>query len=156
MDTELTVQANGKTWPVTLSGADGSFHADIDGHKISAPSLDALQKQANKVKVPFALPFSAISGRRVVHGTVTGLHASNGNSLVRWDGGDTEQVQAYDSRTVMPRLDDAGAAELEALLAARDEAVAALDAFVKPRKWAGLGTAARAARDAAVKGDTGE
>jgi hypothetical protein len=158
MDTELTVKSGGREWPVEIGG-DGTFVATIDGNRVNAPSLKELERKAAKVKVKFELPFTRVEGSRIQHGTVTGIHASSRNLLVRWEpeiiagrpaAPKTDQVPGWSGHTVMPRLDDADAHTLKFLLSERDKAVRELDNFLKPRVWRSFKEAAEKAQADAV------
>ena len=153
----MQVTAAGKDYPVDVDEESGVFSIYMGGDHghIRADSLAELTRKARKIKAKFELPFSRVTQDRVEHGTVTGLHATNGNLLVKWASGKTEQIPAYSGYTngSMPRLTDEETAEAERLLKARNEAVRALDAFVRPRQYGSLKDAAKAAQAKAVAED---
>jgi hypothetical protein len=63
-----------------------------------------------------------------VRGTITGLHASNDNILVRWEDGNTEQERSYTSNVyVRPEVADQYAVLGQAL----DQAQKQFDSFVE-------------------------
>ncbi len=89
---------------------------------------------------------------RVKHGTVTGIHATRGNLLIRWEDGQSEQLPGWSSPgDVTRRLTDAEAAEVERLLEARNKAVRELDRYLAPLKLESLKKAAEQARDKAAE-----
>lgn len=155
MRTAIQVQAAGQEYPVDVDEETGIFSIYMGGDHghIRADSLAELTRKARKIKAKFELPFSRVSNDRVDHGKVTGLHATNGNLLVKWDTGKSEQIPAYSGYTSgsMPRLTDEETAEVEALLKARNDAARALDAFLKPRQYDSLKKAAQQAQTAAVE-----
>jgi hypothetical protein len=112
MKTELTITADGETYPVEIND-DGMFRVDLrGGNQVKAPSLEELQRKARKVKTAFTFPFTQIQGRKIRHGTITGIHASSGNLLVLWDDGEREQMSSWQGNGSMTRLTDAEADEL--------------------------------------------
>lgn len=156
-NTELKIEANGQVFPVSLDETDGQFSVNmgvLDGSSVivRASSFAELQRKASKIKTRFALDFTQLSSDRVRNGTVTGIHASNGNLLIRWADGSTEQVPGWQgSGVVMPRLSDEEAAELARLVQARRDANHAVNAFMVPRKWDSLKEQAKKAQAEAVK-----
>lgn len=159
MKTDLKVVAAGKEYPVEISDDDGTFRANlglVDGSSniITAPSYEGLVKKAKLVKTSFELPFTNITDDGVLHGTITGIHAGNGNLLVKWDGGKAEQVPSYSSygRGYVSRLNTDETDEARRLVQARNQAVRALDAFIDARRIPSLKKAAMEAQAKAVEG----
>ena len=151
METELIIEHAGRKLPVMLD-PEGTFHVLVDGDRISAGSYEELQKTVRKIKVKFELPFTQVSTTGVRNGTITGIHAVNGNLLVRWSNGETEQVYSYSSHgEMMPQLSSGELAQVTHLVAERARIVRELDAFTRSRKWASPKEAAKNAQAEAVK-----
>ncbi len=155
MKTAMTISVAGKDYPVYVSDT-GMFRVDLDGQQgqISAPSFAELERKARKIKTKFEFPFSSVRvlTGRVKHGTVTGIHATRGNLLIRWEDGQSEQLPGWSSPgDVTRRLTDAEAAEVERLLEARNKAVRELDRYLAPLKLESLKKAAEQARDKAAE-----
>lgn len=151
--TDLTVSGGGKTYEV-LVDEDGRFAFYSDSIYHRADTLEGLRKLARRLKAKFELPFTRVNAEGVRNGTVTGIHASNSNLLVRWDDGSTEQIYGYSSSSGdMPQLSHADFAAAVELLRARNEAVDRFDAFVRDHgTWKSLKQAALEAQDKAVNG----
>jgi hypothetical protein len=158
MQTELTVSVAGENYPVSISG-DGEFVVNLgvehgSSQIVRAASYNELVKKARKIKVPFELEFTEVRDNGARNGTVTGIHASNRNLLVRWqDNGKTEQIPGYQGGTAMPRLPAEEYQELENLIRRRNRARDELAAFIKPRAYKSLSEAARNAQSTAAGGD---
>jgi len=152
MQTELTVKVAGTEYPVYIRDTDGVFFATVGpSEQITADSYAELEKKARRIKVKFELPFTQITDSGVRHGTVTGLHATSGNLLVRWDNGQTEQISGWSGQgaNTMPRLTDEEATTAVELVRARNASVKALAAFTDARKFVSLKRAAETERDKA-------
>lgn len=68
-------------------GGSGKFNADIDGDNYEAPTLEALKATLNKAtKSTVAIEFWRWHNQKLQRGVVIGVHAFNGNSLIKWDG----------------------------------------------------------------------
>jgi hypothetical protein len=151
MDTGMKIMVAGTEYPVTLGVSDHKFTVDLGGlGRLQAASFAELEKQARKVKVPFELPFIFVTQDGIRLGTVTGIHAGNGNVLIRWEDGTTEQQPRWSGGKYMPRQPAGDEARLRELMEARNAAQHALEEFTEPRFWQSLGIAATAARDAAA------
>ena len=153
MKTELRITHGGKTYEVELNDENGSFRVWTGETHISAPSYADLERKIRKLKTRFELPFTAVTADGVMDGTVTGFHAINGNMLVKWADGSHEQMPGYSyDASSMPRLSDEDTAKAKQLVQARNEAVQALDTFIKARRFESLKKAALEAQDKAVNG----
>lgn len=142
-DTELTVEAAGRTYPVTID-EDGRFRAMLGDHgSITDESFAGLQRRARRIKTKFSLDFTELDGNDVRDGSVTGFHATNGNLLIKWANGQTEQRPGWSGNsTVFNRLSGEEAEQLRRLVDERNRAVQALNGFTMPRKLASLKQAA--------------
>jgi hypothetical protein len=108
---EITVK--GRKFQVEISDK-GMFSVDLDDRKIHAETLNALKSRLESYlkQKPIAIEFASgvnpddYRWRRgfgektrtvyVRRGTITGLHSSNRNLIVRWkDNGQTEQVSRW-------------------------------------------------------------
>lgn len=154
METELTVKAGGREFPVQIDG-QGKFVANLGMEGIvTAATYDDLVKKARKTKTPFELPFTTVEGK---HGTVTGIHATNQNLLVRWEDGKTEQLAYYAGRDYLARLDDDATEMVKQLNQERTRAVDALEKFKAAHKLEGglRNAVEKAQADAAAETGTG-
>jgi len=151
MDTGLTITVSGKAFPVHLEThpkewdkATFTLHLGEE-NDVSADSFRQLeQKVADLRLVRFELPFTNRIGQ---DGMVTGFHATNGNMLIRWASGKTEQT--YSSSNIndaMPRLSDEDKAELRKLIADVRDAQKAWNDFVSARQFESVRDAADEAR----------
>ena len=158
METDLTVEVAGERYPVSISG-DGEFVTNLgvehgSSQIVRAASYAELVKKARKIKVPFSLDFTEVTDHGPRNGTVTGIHASNRNLLVRWQhNGKTEQVPGYHGSTAMPRLTAPEYQALEILISERNRTRDELAAFLKPRVYKSLSEAARTAQAEAAGGE---
>src|SRR5207237_10661667 len=111
----------------------------LDGDRVYAPSLDELKtKLASRLtrsKVKVSIPFVRWDDGKLLKGTITGIHASNSNLLVTWDGKKgSEQEYGYGSaKYVSPAMAD----ELARLGKARDDARQALDDLIEKHSFNG-------------------
>ena len=131
LDTGKTVSVLGKTYPVLLT--DGSkFRVDLgDGQDLEAATYSELVTMARDFKdVRFDLPFTTDTGR---NGSVTGFHAGNGNLLIRWGDGTTEQ--RYGVQDAMPQLSGTDLEIFARLLKAKHAAYLAVQQFVQTHKF---------------------
>lgn len=99
------VEVRGTNYPV-YADARGTLGAVMGGTEYVGSSMDTLRtymmaasrRQQVKVSVPFS---KLITGTydperaTVQHGVATGIHASSGNVLIRWQDGKTEQASGY-------------------------------------------------------------
>jgi hypothetical protein len=164
MQTDLQVEVNGQKYPVTIS-EEGEFIANLgllegSSQIIRAKSYAELKKLARKVKVSFALEFTEVMPNTTRNGTITGIHATNNNLLVRWEpetiagrrqaAGKTEQLPGWQSGRFLPRLSEQDTEAVRFLIAERNRAVRELDNFTAPRAFKSLSQAARDAQVAAA------
>jgi len=140
-----SIEVKGKTFEVDVHQRDGRFSTEHGGDTVYATTLDELKTklagQISRSKVKLNIPFvrwetdKYNNGRksRLVRGVVTGMHASNRNILVRFDGQkSTEQESGYNSeKHVRPEVAD----ELLRLGAARDKANEEYDEFVREHSF---------------------
>jgi hypothetical protein len=163
METDLHVEVNGQEYPVTING-EGEFTVNLgmlegSSQIIKASSYAELRKKARKVKVPFELEFTEVTQDTTRNGTVTGIHAANGNLLIRWEPemiagqlkpGKTEQLPSYQGGKYLPRLSEQDTEALRYLIRERNRAARELANFANPRAFASLSKAAREAQAAAA------
>lgn len=158
MQTDLTVEVAGQSYPVSIN-EEGEFLANLGVEQgatqfVKAASYSELVKKARKIKVPFALDFTEVTDYGPRNGTVTGIHATNRNLLVRWQhNGKSEQVSGYYGSTTMPRLPAEEYQALEILISERNRTRDELAAFLKPRTYKSLSDAARKAQAEAAGGE---
>jgi hypothetical protein len=98
------------------------FETELDGQPLSSESWEGLvtkvAKAVRKSSVKISIPFSKLEeaaagcGARVRNGLVTGIHGANGNLLVKWDDGKSEQARSFGSVSYVRRLSAAEAREL--------------------------------------------
>jgi hypothetical protein len=155
MQTELSIRHEGRDYEVLVSG-EGEFVVNLgvqDGSSVilKADSFAALQKKVKKIKTPFELEFTELVPSGPRNGTVTGIHAANGNLLVRWVNGTTEQVPGYHASQYMPRLSEEDYETLRYLTEERNRVARELENFVKPRAFRSLKQAATEAQARAAK-----
>jgi hypothetical protein len=164
MQTDLQVEVNGQKYPVTIN-EEGEFIANLgvlegSSQIIRAKSYAELKKLTRKAKVSFELEFTEVTPNTTRNGTITGIHASNGNILVRWEPetiagrrqapAKTEQLPGWQGGKFMPRLSEQDNEALRFLIAERNRAARELDNFTAPRAFKSLSQAARDAQAAAA------
>ena len=131
IDTGKTVKVLGKEYPVMLDNNAGFVVQLGEGNELRDATFSELWLKAGQYKdARFSLPFTTADNK---NGTVTGFHASNGNLLIRWDNGRTEQT--YGFTDAMPRLSDADAAEFTRLFEAHRAAWRKVRQFVETHKF---------------------
>jgi predicted ATPase len=114
------------------------FSADLDGDTYTADSFDALKKQLNnsliKRKLNIAVTMLNTTWRsntqELTHGTLIGVHSSNGNFMVLSDG-KIQQIRTYSPMYRGFSKDEAK--EHEDLTSAKVEAEIALEKFLEER-----------------------
>lgn len=155
---ELHVKAISKSYPVWLdvsgSGHDpyrsGKFVIRLgEGNELRADSYSDLWHKAASYKAErFQVPFSQARPNGVNEGIVTGFHASNGSMLIAWGARGHGQMRSYEAEGAMPRLTAEETAELGHLISVRNQAAAAVEAFIAahPFPEGKLEDAARAAQ----------
>jgi len=132
----------------------GRFVAAVDGDEYVADKLDdvlaIVRKALRKAKVRLSIAASMVgtelkrSGYRravgvssttgVRHFTITGMHGSNGNVLIKWgDTGETEQYRGWGSGTPVRRLNDADVQRYKQLALAAKTANEELEKFLATR-----------------------
>lgn len=156
MQTDLTVEVAGQSYPVSING-EGEFVTNLGVEQgssqiIKAASYAELVTKTRKIKIPFALDFTEVTDRGPRNGTVTSIHATNGNLMVRWQhNGKTEQIPGYQGSTAMPRLTAPEYQALEILISERNRTRDELAAFLKSRTYRSLKEAARTAQAEAAE-----
>lgn len=129
------VEIKGKSFEVEVDDR-GKFRTVLNGDQVTALTLDALKselaKRISRGAVKIAIPFVRWSDDKGIlrKGTITGIHASNRNLLVKWDGQKgVEQEYAWhdDSRFIRPEA----SVEYAHLSQATDEAQQRLQKFTK-------------------------
>ena len=131
------IEIKGRKFGVEVDQDDGKFFASLDGDRVYAPSLDELKtKLAGRLtrsKVKVSIPFVRWDEGKLLKGIITGIHASNGNLLVAWDGKKgSEQEYGY-KEYINPVVAD----ELARLGKARDDAKQALDDLIEKHSFNG-------------------
>lgn len=118
--------------PVEFDSRNGVFVALLGERRFSAYSWDDLRVritvEVRKARVKIAVAFVDGRGKR---GTITGIHAGNGNPLIRWEHGGAEQIS---DRVHTVLAADTDTAELVRLRLARDDAEKAYNAFVRAHR----------------------
>ncbi len=137
---DVTINVNGKdiAWDLTKSGI---FHAEMAGEKYEAETLKKLTdilRSASK-KTPLNIPCVELTSRwrtdtlNIRKGIVLSRHSRNGNLIVKFDDGDTEQSKSYRGSLLTRGLLLTGDVDLErlhALFGAKKAAVEAYDKFI--------------------------
>lgn len=135
----MKLKVNETTFEVKVSD-EGIFSTPIPGGFETAKSLAELRRKLKDVTTDLNVPCTKVEGRyrdddlEITHGTVTGVHASNRNYLVRWDDDSTSQERNY-SHSILRRLTDKEVAEVTKLHAAKKVAMEAFDDFLEGRAF---------------------
>jgi|SRR6185437_794097 len=130
---QLMVTVKGIQLPVDVSG-DGTFSTRYQSEYLRDKTLEGLKIQLRKAvqNSGVTVPFTIVKGSDILHGDATGIHASSGQTLVRYLSGGTEQLREYTSG-ILHRLSDGETSELTALIEARNRAAQAVEEFQKSR-----------------------
>jgi hypothetical protein len=97
------VEVRGTKYEIHI-GDDGKFMVEVDGVSHTAPTLDSLKKRLNEVtrikQKNIAIPFIMWEEKfdkdgEIRHGVCVGIHAGNGNFMVKLDGGDAHQFPRW-------------------------------------------------------------
>lgn len=120
--TKLNIR--GKEFEVEV-GLDGRFSAVLNEVKVYGYSLSELNEKLEKATkgntVRVNIPLFAFSNGGLKAGAAIGIHAGNGNVLIKWEDGKTEQAVEYESFLQIATEEVPRAKELaEAFRAARD------------------------------------
>jgi hypothetical protein len=121
----------------------GEFSGTLNGHDYTAPTLAALQKKltaavrtaAVRVAVPamrLVKRYGAGPAEKIEAVTLTGIHASNKNVLVKCADGKTEQDTSYGA-TFLRQLDAAEVKQFQTLRDKYEDARTAYDDFISTR-----------------------
>jgi hypothetical protein len=134
-----TVEIKGKSFEIEVA-EDGDFRANVDGDVVRASTLAELKtklaRRLTAARIKLDIPFvrwverrGRLRGSVLQKGSVTGIHAANGNLLVRLEGETgTDQESRWSSENyIRPEA----AERLESLGLARDAAYRAYEDFVK-------------------------
>jgi hypothetical protein len=94
-----TLDIRGTTFDVEVDSL-GSFSAVLDGESITAITLVALKEKLDKLTAKpspvLSVEFYVEYENRLRKGTITKIHAANGNALVTWDDGGRTQMSSYE------------------------------------------------------------
>jgi hypothetical protein len=82
-------------------GAEGTFNATVNEQELEAKTVEELIAQISKELTSNFTPisFHRWHDGKLKHGTVTGIHASTKNMIVKWDGekGSSQESKFYSS-----------------------------------------------------------
>lgn len=117
---------------IFFSDHNNGFIAELNGDQVSAPSVDELKEKIKRRLTARALrvsiPFVRWEDGKLKRGTVTGIHGSNHNFLIRWEGEkQAQQEWGRDSAYIDPSVEG----ELELLARKHHDAELALSKFTK-------------------------
>lgn len=119
----------------------GEFGAEVEGQQIHDKSLEGLIERLNKamrqVSAKVAVRFVRWDDGKLRRGTITGIHASNRNLLIKWDGqkGVDQEYTWSDSKYLALSNDEEEV--FVSLCTARDKAQNAVTAFIKKHSFNG-------------------
>lgn len=126
MSTKLkTVDVRGKQFEVEVTER-GDFMATFDGAQVKSETLvgliEKLEKATKGATIKVAVPLYRLGKNGIERGVATGIHAANGNVLIKWDAGDSEQASSFQGYLDIPEAELEKAKELgEAIIKARNE-----------------------------------
>lgn len=67
--------------------SQGEFYTEYEGERVGALTLEELRSKLTKLtKKPVNIPFARIYDGRIRHGVIRGVHATNRNLLIKFDG----------------------------------------------------------------------
>lgn len=142
-----TIEVRGRKFEVSVDDRDGMFSTSYDGGLLKAGSLEGLREQLNRAtkSVKISIRFAAsVDDNTVRIGVCTGKHATNGNYLVRWEDGTSQQLGPWDLSKGC--VDPESATQYSHLCRLVTEAEKTRDAFEKEHR-----INVRAAADAALE-----
>lgn len=146
--TKLTTRAFNGIEVEIMIDTNGSFHATIDTIAYQAESLEKLSERleyatkTKKVKVAIEFHRWKEAGRysqeagKLAHGVITGIHAANGNLIVKFDG-EKGIEQEYRSHLYL-KLNDEQQAEYVRMQRALRAAQTELEKFEKKHGFDGI------------------
>lgn len=138
-----TESIKGKLFKILVNGEGEFYTMDEHGKKRQSKTLRELR---NKLRADIAgtstlnIPFTRecndfFKGSGLQNGFIMGVHDSNRNLLVRYEGQTkNEQMSSYTARDLMVRFTDKDVKEYKRLAAAQSAATKAFDQFVKSKK----------------------
>jgi hypothetical protein len=105
-----TIEVKGKKLEVGVWD-NGQFYTELGNEQVHADSLEHLKtlcaKKLARAAVKLNIPFLRFDNGQLKRGTITGLHASNRNVLVKWEDGTSSQEYSYQSTDyIKPELVD--------------------------------------------------
>ena len=109
---------------------DGKFYVNVDGSNAYFDSIVELETKLSrniKNKPKCNVRIVAMSGKC---GAITGVHGANGNYLIKWDNGETEQLSGW-SFSRITQMDDESSCEYAELVKSANDSAAKRDAFYK-------------------------
>lgn len=133
------IEVKGKKFDVSVDERDGRFCANFDGFEVRAYTLaglkSALAKRVSNSNVKTSIPFVRWENGKLRAGTITGIHASNRNLLVKWkeEKGTEQKYSGYANLYITPEVADLYAA----LAKASEDAEKALDEFTEANSFDG-------------------
>lgn len=132
-----TMEVKGRTLAVNVD-AMGDFSAIVgEGVTVHAKTLEELREKIGKAMATAAvrvnIPVMRNNDGRVQRGAFTGIHGSNGNYLIKWEGEKgTDQISYFSFSSGYSRfIDPACEAEYAELVRRSAEADRALESFEK-------------------------
>lgn len=89
------LEVRGQSFKVSVSSA-GEWWSEFGGRIVRSDTRDglykALMRRTKEAEVKLDIPFDMRTDNdRIRRGTVTGLHAGNGNLLIHWENGQSTQ-----------------------------------------------------------------
>lgn len=100
----------------------GKFTATVNGSVVESTTRsgleEAIKRMTKEKHITVSYPFCAFDREEVIRGVATGVHTGNGNVIVKWEGGKTEQINAYHRSSYMRNLTATEVTKLKKLSAA--------------------------------------
>lgn len=82
----MQIEVRGRKFDVEVY-ENGYFHTVVNGRSVSAETLTKLKEDVTKItRASIDVPFLRYEGNGIMRGHVTGLHAVNGNYIIKFDG----------------------------------------------------------------------
>lgn len=134
---------------------NGEFGAEVEGQQIHDKSLDGLVERLNRAmrqtSVKVAIRFVRWYEGKLKHGTITGIHASNRNLLVKWEGQKGVDQEYTWSQSEYLALSNDEEETFVHLCVAHDRAQDAVAAFIKAHRFDGVKAVKDAIEDSLAK-----